>query len=70
MKREVTSIREVTSFVLAADLHPGWIDAPYAETLYGPRTSTFCNQLRHNTMQNNLVRGPLKKVGTANIDFS
>ena len=29
MKREVTSIREVTSFVLAADLHPGWIDASH-----------------------------------------
>ena len=41
--------------------------APCAETLYGPRTSTFCNPLRHNAMQNNLVRGPLKKVGTTNI---
>ena len=36
----------------------------------GPRTSTFCNPLRHNTMQNNLVRGPLKKVGTTNNRFS
>ena len=32
----------------------------------GPRTSTFCNSLRHNTIQNNPVRGPLKKVGTTN----
>ena len=29
MKREVTSIREVTSFVLTADLHPEWIDASH-----------------------------------------
>ena len=35
----------------------------------GPRTSTFCNPLRHNVMQNNLVRGPLEKVGTANSRF-
>ena len=35
----------------------------------GPRTSTFCNPLRHNAMQNNLVRGPLKKVGTTNNRF-
>ena len=35
----------------------------------GPRTSTFCNPLRHNAMQNNLVRGPLEKVGTANSRF-
>ena len=27
----------------------------------GPRTSTFCNPLRHNVMQNNLVRGPPRK---------
>ena len=41
----------------------------YAETLYGPRTSRFCNPLRYNTMQNNLVRGPIIFRGTANIDF-
>ena len=41
-------------------------DAPCTEMLYGPRTSTFCNPLRHNTMQYYLVRDPLKKVGTAN----
>ncbi len=48
----------------------GRIDVPCAETLYGPRTSTFCNPLRHNAMQNNLVRGPLEKVGTTNKLFS
>ena len=35
----------------------------------GPRTSTFCNPLRHNVMQNNLVRGPLEKVGTEQSIF-
>ena len=44
-------------------------DAPCTEMLYGPRTSTFCNPLRHNAMQNNPVRGPLKKAGTTNNDF-
>ena len=39
-------------------------------TISGPRTSTFCNSLRYSTMQNNLVRGPLKKVRTTNNDFS
>ena len=29
----------------------------------------FCNPLRHNAMQNNPVRGPLKKAGTTNNDF-
>ena len=36
----------------------------------GPRTSGFCNLLRHNIIQNNLVRGPLKKVVTPNSYFS
>ena len=40
-----------------------------AETLYGPRTSTFCNPLKHNAMQNNLVRGPPKNDWTANKRF-
>ena len=35
----------------------------------GPRTSTFCNPLRHKVIQNNLVRGPLKKAGTTNNRF-
>ena len=30
------------------------IDVPCAASVEGPRTSTFCNPLRHNTMQNNL----------------
>ena len=30
----------------------------------GPRTTIIYNPLRHNIMQNNLVRGPLKKAGT------
>ena len=40
-----------------------------APGLNGPRTSTFCNPLRYSTMQNNLVRGPFKKVGTTNDRF-
>ena len=35
----------------------------------GPRTSTFCNPLRHNAMQNNLVRGPTFLRGPRTIDF-
>ena len=35
----------------------------------GPRTSTFCNPLRHNAMRNNLVRGPHFFEGTTNNRF-
>ena len=46
-----------------------WSTTPVPAPANGPRTLTFCNPLRHNAMQNGLVRSPLKKVGITNNRF-
>ena len=46
-----------------------WSTTPVPAPANGPRTSTFCNPLRHSTIQNHFVRGPYFFEGTTNNRF-
>ena len=46
-----------------------WSTTPVPAPANGPRTSTFCNPLRHSTIQNHFVRGPYFFEGITNNRF-